>query len=65
MSDNQLINLSRLSKILGVGRTTTYQWLHSEALPKAAKVINGRRYWTRNQIEAFLQGQPGQRGGNR
>ncbi|OPZ94627.1 MAG: Helix-turn-helix domain protein [Planctomycetes bacterium ADurb.Bin412] len=60
---SELISLSRLSKILGVGRTTVYVWLNSDQLPKAAKTINGRRYWTRQQIEAFLtQGQPDGRG---
>ena len=62
MSDRQLINLSRLAKLLGIGRTTAYQWLHSEQLPPAAKIITGRRYWTRQQIEAFLQDQQAERG---
>ncbi len=62
MSDRQLINLSRLAKLLGIGRTTLYEWLHSEQLPPAAKIINSRRYWTRQQIEAFLQDQQAERG---
>lgn len=63
MSNSQLINLTRLARMLGIGRTTLYDWLHSEQLPPAAKVINKRRYWTRQQIEAFLaQGQQAERG---
>jgi predicted DNA-binding transcriptional regulator AlpA len=49
-----LLNISALSRYLGVGRTTTYEWLYSEQLPPAAKIINKRRYWTRKQIEIFL-----------
>jgi len=51
--------------LLGIGRTTLYEWLHSEQLPPAAKIINSRRYWTRQQIEAFLaQGQQAGGGGD-
>ncbi len=50
-----LNNLSGLARLLGVGRTTVYEWLYAEQLPPAAKVINGRRYWTRKQIETFLE----------
>lgn len=49
-----LLNISALSRYLGVGRTTLYDWLHSEQLPPAAKIINKRRYWTKQQIEKFL-----------
>ena len=51
-----LINLTTLARLLGVGRTTVYDWLHSEQLPPAAKLINGRRYWTQTQVEEFLKG---------
>ncbi len=62
-NEHQLINLAGLARLLGIGRTTVYDWLHSEQLPTAAKVINGRRYWTRQQVEAFLaQGQHADRG---
>lgn len=50
-----LINITSLARILGVGRTTIYDWLYSEQLPPAAKVINKRRYWTKTQIETFLE----------
>lgn len=60
---SELINLTGLARMLGVGRTTLYEWLHSEQLPPAARIINSRRYWTRQQVEAFLQqGQPERRG---
>jgi predicted DNA-binding transcriptional regulator AlpA len=51
-----IYNLTSLARVLGVGRTTLYDWLHSEQWPKAAKIINKRRYWTRRQIEDFLRG---------
>ena len=54
MLKNQLVNLTKLSQILGISRTTAYEWLHSEQLPPPAKVINGRRYWTASQLEDFL-----------
>lgn len=47
-------NVTSLSRYLGVGRTTIYEWLHSEQLPQPAKVINKRRYWTKQQIQNFL-----------
>lgn len=49
-----LYSISSLSRYLGVGRTTVYEWLYSEQLPPAAKIINKRRYWTKQQIENFL-----------
>ena len=49
-----LLNITGLARFLGVGRTTVYEWLYSEQLPPAAKIINRRRYWTRQQIETFL-----------
>lgn len=51
-----LLNVTSLAKYLGVGRTTVYEWLHSEQLPPAIKIINKRRYWTKQQIENFLGG---------
>ena len=56
MNNPALINLTTLAKILGIGRTTAYDWLHSEQLPPAAKIINKRRYWTSSQIDNFLKG---------
>ena len=50
-----LLNISTLARYLGVGRTALYDWLHSEQLPPAAKIINRRRYWTKMQIDKFLQ----------
>lgn len=50
-----LLNISALSRYLGIGRTTVYEWLYSEQLPPAAKIINNRRYWTKKQIENFLR----------
>lgn len=60
INDNQsheaiLYNITTLARLLGVGRTTAYEWLYAEQLPKAAKIINGRRYWTKQQIEIFLE----------
>lgn len=49
-----LFSLTALARYLGVGRTTLYEWLYTEQFPSAAKVINGRRYWTAEQIEKFL-----------
>ena len=49
-----LVNITNLARLLGVGRTTVYEWLHTEQLPPAAKIISGRRYWTRAQIEHYL-----------
>jgi len=54
MTDRQLISLTGLARLLGKGRTTIYEWLYSEQLPPAAKIINGRRYWTVKQIDNFL-----------
>lgn len=60
---SELLSLTKLAKTLGIGRTTLYEWLHSEQLPPAAKIINSRRYWTRQQVEDFLQqGQQAGRG---
>ncbi len=56
MANGALINLSTLCRLLGCSRQTCYAWLHSEQLPSAAKVILGRRYWLRSQVETFLQG---------
>jgi predicted DNA-binding transcriptional regulator AlpA len=53
---NMLLNVTSLARLLGVGRTTVYEWLYAEQLPPAAKIINKRRYWTAGQIENFLQG---------
>jgi predicted DNA-binding transcriptional regulator AlpA len=50
-----LLSLSRLSRLLGFSRQTCYSLLHSEQLPKAVKTINGRRYWTQEQINNFLE----------
>ena len=50
-----LMNITTLSKYLGIGRTCCYDWLHTQQLPPAAKIINGRRYWTIHQIEQFLE----------
>jgi len=50
-----IMNISTLSRYLGVGRTTIYEWLYSEQFPPAAKIINKRRYWTKQQIENFLR----------
>ena len=59
---SELISLTKLARRLGIGRTTLYDWLRSEQLPPAAKIINSRRYWTRSQVEAFLaQGQQAER----
>jgi len=55
MNNPALINLTTLARLLGIGRTTAYEWLHAEQLPPAAKIINNRRYWTAEQIEDFLQ----------
>jgi predicted DNA-binding transcriptional regulator AlpA len=55
MNNPQLISLTSLARLLGIGRTTLYDWLHSEQLPPAAKIINKRRYWLRSQIFDFLQ----------
>jgi predicted DNA-binding transcriptional regulator AlpA len=52
-----LFNITNLARLLGIGRTTVYEWLYSEQLPPAAKIINKRRYWTREQIETFLNGE--------
>ena len=49
-----LVNITDLARLLGVGRTTVYEWLYAEQLPPAAKIINRRRYWTKKQIENFL-----------
>jgi predicted DNA-binding transcriptional regulator AlpA len=54
MADRQLISLTELARLLGKGRTTIYEWLYSEQLPPAAKIIKGRRYWTVEQIDDFL-----------
>ena len=56
MNSPALINLTTLARLLGVGRTTIYEWLQAEQLPPAAKIINGRRYWLNSQIEIFLKG---------
>ena len=50
-----LISLTGLARLLGKGRTTVYEWLYSEQLPPAAKIIRGRRYWTASQINEFLK----------
>lgn len=50
-----ILNITGLARYLGVGRTTVYEWLYSEQLPPAAKIINRRRYWTKKQIEQFLE----------
>ena len=55
MNNPQLISLTALARLLGISRTTLYEWLYSEQLPAAAKIINKRRYWLRSQIETFLQ----------
>jgi predicted DNA-binding transcriptional regulator AlpA len=55
MNNPQLISLTTLARLLGIGRTTVYEWLYAEQLPPAAKIINKRRYWTSKQIETFLQ----------
>jgi predicted DNA-binding transcriptional regulator AlpA len=52
--DKLLISLTELAHLFGKGRTTIYEWLYSEQLPPAAKIINGRRYWTVKQIDDFL-----------
>ena len=57
--ESALLNLTGLARLLGVGRTTIYEWLYAEQLPPAAKIINKRRYWTLQQIEHFLQGDTG------
>jgi predicted DNA-binding transcriptional regulator AlpA len=56
LNEPELLNLTKLCKVLGIGRTTIYEWLYNEQLPKHAKFINGRRYWTKTQIEQFLSG---------
>jgi predicted DNA-binding transcriptional regulator AlpA len=55
MIDKQLISLTSLARLLGISRTTLYEWLYSEQLPAAAKIINKRRYWTAEQIADFLK----------
>ena len=50
-----ILNITGLARFLGVGRTTVYEWLYAEQLPPAAKIINKRRYWTKRQIENFLE----------
>jgi len=55
MNNSQLISLTSLARLLGIGRTTAYEWLYAEQLPPAAKIINKRRYWTAEQIENFLK----------
>ena len=50
-----LFNITSLARLLGIGRTTVYEWLYAEQLPPAAKVINKRRYWTAEQINNFLK----------
>lgn len=54
MNNAQLINITALSKLLGIDRSTVYQWLNSEELPRPAKLIHRRRYWTAEQINIFL-----------
>jgi len=54
MADRQLISLTGFARLLGMSRTTIYEWLYSEQLPPAAKIISGRRYWTTKQINDFL-----------
>lgn len=49
-----VLNITGLARYLGVGLTTVYEWIYSEQLPPAAKIINKRRYWTKQQIENFL-----------
>lgn len=55
MNNPQLISLTNLARLLGIGRRTLYDWLYAEQLPPAAKIINKRRYWTAEQIESFLK----------
>ena len=57
MNSPRLMNLTNLAHLLGVSRETCYQWLYSEQLPAATKIINKRRYWTADQIETFLKEQ--------
>ena len=52
--ESAIHSVSSLARFLGVGRTTIYEWLYSEQLPPAGKIINKRRYWTAAQIEDFL-----------
>jgi predicted DNA-binding transcriptional regulator AlpA len=54
VTNRQLISLTGLARLLSKGRTTIYEWLYSEQLPPAAKIINGRRCWTAEQINDFL-----------
>jgi predicted DNA-binding transcriptional regulator AlpA len=54
ITDRQLISLTGLARLLGMSRTTIYEWLYSEQLTPAAKIISGRRYWTAKQINDFL-----------
>lgn len=55
MSNTRLLNISSLASQLDIDRSTVYEWLHSEQLPKPAKIINRRRYWTEGQIDEFLK----------
>ncbi len=50
-----LISVTGLAKLLGISRTALYEWLYTEQIPPPAKIINKRRYWTRQQIESFLE----------
>lgn len=49
-----LLNLTKLSKTLGLNRNSIYRLLHSEQLPKAV-YINNRRYWLLRDIELWLE----------
>lgn len=52
--DGMLVSLSKLSRMLGLGRVALYRLLHREQLPKAV-VLNGRRYWLSKDIENWLE----------
>ncbi len=55
LTGKQLISLTDFARLLGKGRTTIYEWLYSEQLPPAAKIINRRRYWTAEKINDFSE----------
>ncbi len=44
------------ARMLGVTSVTLWRWRRAKIFPSAAREINGRPYWHRNQIEKFAAG---------
>ena len=54
MSDYQLLRITEVSKLVGLGKTSIYALLSKNRFPQPLRVAPGSVRWRRSDIEAWI-----------